>query len=115
MGYNAHTLNLFDECEALAEELARINPADELLFYSNADTKRTEGEKEEMTVLFIENFFPDGAPTNEKPEGIGCSQSRSTSSTMTKATFLVAFSFNSTQLEDSCAALDSRCWDSTQL
>jgi len=46
MGYNAHTLNLFDECEALAEELARINPADELLFYSNADTKRTEGEKE---------------------------------------------------------------------
>jgi len=70
MGYNAHTLNLFDECEALAEELARINPADELLFYSNTDTKRTEDEKEGMTVLFIENFFPDGAPTNDVPEEV---------------------------------------------
>lgn len=69
MVYSTKTIALFEECERLANVLAEINPADELLFYSNLPN-RTEEEKAEMTILFIENFFPEGAPTNQISEQI---------------------------------------------
>jgi hypothetical protein len=69
MGFSTKTIALFDECERLANQLSEINPADDLLFYSNL-ADRTDEEKVEMTILFIENFFPEGAPTDQVSEKV---------------------------------------------
>lgn len=69
MVFSNTTKALFSECERLATELATINPNDELLFYSNHQ-ERTVRETDEVTVLFIENFFPEGASSTNMNEQV---------------------------------------------